>query len=101
MASKEKTSALPSPAEEASSYCEAVCQFGEALKPLWPQLMVLFVPLQQPGPEEDRAHHREPAAEDQQRQLLQLQHPQLPAQLPGRLPARLPGWLQRAQQSQR
>lgn len=92
---------LPSPADEASSYCEAVCQFGEALKPLWPQLMVLFVPLQQPGPEEDGAHHREPAAEDQQRQLLQLQHPQLPAQLPGRLPARLPGWLQRAQQSQR
>lgn len=81
-------------------------QCGKGLEPwgwVWLRLMVplCFVLLQQPRPEEDRDHRGEPLAEDQQWQLLQLQHSQLPAQLPGWIPARLPGWLQRAQQSQR
>lgn len=67
----------------------------------WLMVPLFSVLLQQPRPEEDRDHRGEPLAEDQQWQLLQLQHSQLPAQLPGWVPAWLPGWLQRAQQSQR
>lgn len=81
----------------------SVWEGSGALGWVWPWLMVplCFILLQQPRPEEDRDHRGEPLAEDQQWQLLQLQHSQLPAQLPGWIPAWLPGWLQRAQQSQR